>query len=251
MRGGVCSNFTPWPIIRETAYGGWMTPDVGGQLFRTGAWRAPGNRTNTFARESQIDIMAAKIGADPLEFRLKNLTEKRMLATLQAAADLFGWKKGASPSRRGQGLACSTDAGACVATMAEVEVDRTSGKVRVRRLICAQDMGLVINPEGARLQMEGALTMGLGYALSEQVEFKGKQVLTQNFDTYEIPRFSTLPKIETVLVENRDLPPQGGGEPAITCVGASIANAIFDATGARLFTMAMTPERVKEALKTV
>ena len=235
----------------ETAYGGWMTPDVGGQLFRTGAWRAPGNPTNTFARESQIDIMAAKISADPLEFRLKNITEKRMLATLQAAADLFGWKKGASPSRRGHGLACSTDAGACVATMAAVEVDRTSGKVWVRRLVCAQDMGLVINPEGARMQMEGALTMGLGYALSEQVEFKGRQVLTQNFDTYEIPRFSTLPKIETVLVENRDLAPQGGGEPAITCVGASIANAIFDATGARLFTMAMTPERVKEALTTV
>lgn len=235
---------------KETAYGGWMTPNAGGQLFRTGAWRAPGNSTNTFARESQVDIMAAKIGADPLEFRLKNLTDKRMQATLKAAADLFGWKKGASPSRRGQGLACGIDAGACVATMAEVEVDRASGKVRVRRLTCAQDMGLVINPEGARLQMEGALTMGLGYALSEQVEFKGKQVLTQNFDTYEIPRFSTLPKIETVLVENRDLPPQGGGEPAITCVGASIANAIFDATGARLFQMAMTPGRVKEALKT-
>lgn len=235
---------------KETAYGGWMAPNVGGQLFRTGAWRAPGNSTNTFARESQIDIMAAKIGADPFEFRLKNLTDKRMRATLKAAADLFGWKKGISPSRRGQGLACAVDAGACVATMAEVEVDRTSGKVRVKRLICAQDMGLVINPQGARLQIEGALTMGLGYALSEQVEFKGRQVLTQNFDTYEIPRFSALPKIETVLVENRDLPPQGGGEPAITCVGASIANAIFDATGARLFEMAMTPERVKEALKT-
>lgn len=234
---------------KETAYGGWMGANAGDQLFRTGAWRAPGNSTNTFARESQIDIMSAKIGADPLEFRLKNLTDKRMRATLKAAADLFGWKKGASPSRRGQGLACATDAGACVATMAEVEVDRTNGKVRVRRLICAQDMGLVINPEGACLQIEGALTMGLGYALSEQVEFKGRQVLTQNFDTYEIPRFSALPKIETVLVENRDLPPQGGGEPAVTGVGASIANAIFDATGARLFEMAMTPERVKEALK--
>ncbi|MGA3086690.1 MAG: molybdopterin cofactor-binding domain-containing protein [Thermodesulfobacteriota bacterium] len=236
---------------KETAYGGWMAPNAGGQLFRTGAWRAPGNSTNTFARESQIDIMAAKIGADPLEFRLKNLTNQRMLATLGAAADLFGWKKGAGPSKRGHGLACAPDAGAYVATMAAVEVDRTSGKVWVKRLICAQDMGFVINPEGARLQMEGALTMGLGYALSEQVEFKGRQVLTQNFDTYEIPRFSTLPKIETVLVENRDLQPQGGGEPAITCVGASIANAIFDATGARLFTMAMTPGRVKEALKTV
>jgi nicotinate dehydrogenase subunit B len=236
---------------RETAYGGWMTPDAGGQLFRTGAWRAPGNPTNTFARESQIDIMAAKIGADPLEFRLKNLNDKRMVTTLRAAADLFGWKKGASPSKRGQGLACSTDAGTYVATLAEVEVDRTSGKVRVRRLICAQDMGLVINPEGARIQMEGCLTMGLGYALSEQVEFKGRGVLTQNFDTYDIPRFSMLPKIETILVENPDVPPQGGGEPAITCVGASIANAIFDATGARLFQMAMTPERVQQAIKTI
>ncbi|MBI4767377.1 MAG: xanthine dehydrogenase family protein molybdopterin-binding subunit [Deltaproteobacteria bacterium] len=233
---------------RETAYGGWMTPAAGGQLFRTGAWRAPGNPTNTFARESQIDIMAAKIGADPLEFRIQNINDKRMLATLQAAADRFGWKKVVSPSRQGQGLACSTDAGTYVATMAEVEVDRTSGKVRVKRLICAQDMGLVINPEGARIQMEGCLTMGLGYALSEKVEFKGRKVLTQNFDTYDIPRFSMLPKIETVLVENRDLPPQGGGEPAVTCVGASIANAIFDATGARLFQMAMTPERVQEAL---
>jgi CO/xanthine dehydrogenase Mo-binding subunit len=236
---------------KETAYGGWMTPNGGGQLFRTGAWRAPGNSTNTFARESQIDIMAAKIIVDPLEFRMKNLTDQRMIATLGAAADLFGWRKGASPNKRGHGLACAIDAGAYVATMAEVEVDRTSGKVWVRRLICAQDMGFVVNPEGARLQIEGALTMGLGYALSEQVEFKGRQVLTQNFDTYEIPRFSTLPKIETVLVENRNLPPQGGGEPAITCVGASIANAIYDAAGARLFTMAMTPELVKEALKIV
>lgn len=235
----------------ETAYGSWMTPDAGGQLFRTGAWRAPGNPTNTFARESQIDIMAAKIGADPLEFRLKNIAEKRLIATLQAVSSLFGWKKGAGPSRRGQGLACSTDAGTCVATMAEVEVDRNSGKVKVKRLVCAQDMGLVINPEGARIQMEGCLTMGLGYALSEQVEFKGRQVLTRNYDTYDIPRFSMLPKIETVLVENPGLPPQGGGEPAITCVGASIANAIFDATGARVFQMAMTPERVQQALKTV
>jgi nicotinate dehydrogenase subunit B len=237
------------PHHQETAYGGWMTPHEGGQLFMTGAWRAPGNSTNTFARESQIDIMAAKTRVDPLAFRRKNLSDNRMVRTLKTAANLFGWKEGPSPSRRGQGLACGTDAGTYVATMAEVEVERESGRVRVKRLTCAQDMGYVINPEGARLQMEGALTMGLGYALSEKVEFKGKQVLTKNFDTYEIPRFSGLPKIETVLVENPDLSPQGGGEPAITCVGAAIANAIFDATGARVFMMAMTPETVKEALR--
>jgi nicotinate dehydrogenase subunit B len=96
--------------------------------------------------------------------------------------------------------------------------------------------------------MEGALTMGLGYALAEQVNFKGGRIIDTNFDTYEIPRFSWLPKIETLLIENPGLTPQGGGEPPITCVGAAIANAICDAVGARLYQMSMTPARVKEAL---
>jgi CO/xanthine dehydrogenase Mo-binding subunit len=132
--------------------------------------------------------------------------------------------------------------------MAEVAVDRATGKVRVKRLVCAQDMGFVVNPEGATIQMEGALTMGLGYALAEQVNFKGGRIIDTNFDTYEIPRFSWLPKIETVLVENPAFAPQGGGEPPITCVGGAIANAICDAVGARLYQMPMTPTRVKEAL---
>jgi CO/xanthine dehydrogenase Mo-binding subunit len=93
--------------------------------------------------------------------------------------------------------------------------------------------------------------MGLGYALTEEVDFKGGQILNNNFDTYKIPRFSWLPKIETILVENTAVPPQGGGEPPITCVGAVIANAVFDATGIRLFQMPMTPARVKEALTKV
>ena len=96
--------------------------------------------------------------------------------------------------------------------------------------------------------MEGSLTMGLGYALTEEVRFKGGQILDRNFDTYEIPRFSWLPKIETVLIENSGIPPAGGGEPPIVCMGGAIANAIFDATGARLFELPMTPERIKNAL---
>ena len=96
--------------------------------------------------------------------------------------------------------------------------------------------------------MEGCLTMGLGYALTEEVQFKGGRILDHNFDTYEIPRFSWLPKIETVLVEAPDLPPQGGGEPPIVCMGAVVANALFDATGARLFELPMTAERVKRAI---
>ena len=93
--------------------------------------------------------------------------------------------------------------------------------------------------------------MGLGYALVEQINFKGGQILDDNFDTYEIPHFSWLPKIETILVENPSYPPQGGGEPAITVVGAVIANATFDAIGTRLYLMPMTPTRVKEALQTL
>ena len=99
----------------------------------------------------------------------------------------------------------------------------------------------MINPEGAKIQMEGCITMGLGYALTEEVRFKGGKVLDTNFDTYELPRFSWVPKIETVLIDAKDSPPQGGGEPAIIVMGAVVANAIYDATGARLFQLPMTP----------
>jgi isoquinoline 1-oxidoreductase len=235
------------PHHRELSHGNY-TGLPGAHPFSTGPWRAPGNNTNTFARESHIDIMAAKVAMDPLEFRLKNLNEKRMIGVLKAAGEKFGWRASPAPSHRGFGLACGIDAGAYVATMAEVEVDQESGRIRVKRVVCAQDMGLVINPEGAKMQMEGCLMMGLGYALTEEVRFKGGDILDRNFDSYEIPRFSWLPKIETVLVENPEVSPQGGGEPAIICMGGVIANAIFDATGVRLFELPMTPERIKKAL---
>ena len=235
------------PHHRELSHGHY-TGIPGAHPFSTGPWRAPGNNTNTFARESHIDIMAAKLGKDPLEFRLKNLTDKRMIGVLKAAAQKFGWRPSPAPSSRGFGVACATDAGAYVATMAEVEVDQESGKVQVKRIVCAQDIGLAINPEGAKIQMEGCLMMGLGYTLTEEVNFNGGQILDRNFDTYEIPRFSWLPKIETVLIENSGIPPAGGGEPPIVCVGGVIANAIFDATGVRLFELPMSPERIKKAL---
>ena len=101
------------------------------------------------------------------------------------------------------------------------------------------------------MQMEGCITMGLGYALTEEIHFRKGKIFDLNFDTYKIPRFSWLPEIETVIIENMDSPPHGGGEPAITCMGAVVANAIFDATGARLFQLPMTPERVKDKIKIV
>ncbi len=215
--------------------------------FGTGAWRAPGNNTNTFARESQIDIMASKIGMDPLEFRLKNLKNEQVIAVLKAVADLFGWSPKKAPSGRGFGIACGFDAGSYVAHMAEVKVDTTTGQVQVLRVACAQDMGFCVNPEGAKIQMEGCITMGLGYVLTEEVEFTGGDIKTANFGTYKLPRFSWLPKIDTLILD-RKVAPQGGGEPAIICMGGLIANAIFDATGARIYQLPMTPERVLEAM---
>jgi nicotinate dehydrogenase subunit B len=132
--------------------------------------------------------------------------------------------------------------------MAEVRVDRTTGEVRVLRLVSAQDMGLVINPNGAKQQMEGCLTMGLGYSLAEEVHFKNGALLDTNFDSYPLPRFSWLPKIETVLVDARDQPPQGGGEPAIVPMGGVLANAVADAIGARVYQLPLTPARVKSAM---
>lgn len=231
----------------RTAYG---SEAEGGSLhpFAVGPWRAPGANMNVFAIESQVDIMACAAGTDPLEFRLANLDDARMRRVLQSAAAAFGWKSAAAPSGRGFGLACSVDAGTYVATMAEIEVDEASGRVKVERVVCAQDMGIVVNPEGARMQIEGAVTMGLGYALAEELRFRGGEVLDRNFDTYRIPRFSWVPRIEAVLVKNDQLAPQGGGEPPITCMGAAIANAVFDATGARVFRLPLTPERVRKAV---
>jgi nicotinate dehydrogenase subunit B len=222
---------------------------VGLHAFAVGQWRGPGANMNVWATESQIDIMAAAAGADPLEFRLRHLTDPRMRSALQAAAKAFGWKAAAGPSGRGFGMACSLDAGSCVATMAEVKVDPASGKVSVVRMVCAQDMGIVVNPEGAKMQIEGGLTMGLGYVFAEELRFRGGEILDQNFDSYHLPRFSWAPRIEAILVKNDDLAPQGGGEPAITTTGAVIANAVFDATGARIWRLPMTPERVMAAIK--
>ena len=216
--------------------------------FATGPWRAPGNSNNTFAREMQICLMASKAGMDPLEFRLKNLKDEKMLAVLKAVADKFGYTPAKGPSGRGYGIAVGTDVDTWVALMAEVRVDKSTGHVQVIRVACAQDMGLCVNPQGTTLQMEGCITMGLGYSFTEELHFEGGKMLDRNYDTYEIPHFSWVPKIDTVILNKLDQPPHGGGEPAVIGMGAVIASGIFDATGAILYDMPMTPARVKEAL---
>ncbi len=217
--------------------------------FGTGAWRAPGNYSNTFARESQIDIMAYKIGMDPLELRIKNINDKRALNSLKLAADKFGWSAEKPTKGTGRGIAVGTDAGTLVTVIAEVNVDSSTGKIKVNRVVVGQDMGQVVNPEGTIIQAEGCVNMGLGYTLTEDVEFDWGEVKSTNFNNYDIPLFSHIPEIiETELADAMDQPPQGGGEPAIICMGAAVANAVFEACGARVFRMPFTPARVLEAL---
>ena len=172
-----------------------------------------------------------------------------MKKVLTAAAEKFGVSFSKAPSGKGYGIACTDYLGTYLATMAQVHVNEENGEIRVERLVCAQDTGEVINPDGIRMQIEGCLTMGLGYCPTEEIQFQGGKINTENFDTYEIPRFSWLPKIETVIVDNPEMPPQGCGEPAITSMGAVIANAIHDAVGVRMLMLPMTPARIREALK--
>jgi nicotinate dehydrogenase subunit B len=224
-----------------------MFDDKSVHPFNVGPWRAPGNNSTTFARESHIDVTAYKLGIDPLQFRLDNLKDEKMLATLQLAAKTFGWDK-PKKEDHGYGIALGEDAGTSVALIAEVSVDKLTGMVQPIRMVCAQDMGQVVNPHGATIQTEGGITMGMGYALYEDIAFEGGAIKTTGFSNYEITRFSKTPKISCVFIDKMDAKPEGGGEPAIICVGGAIANAVFDACGARVNCMPITAERILAAM---
>ncbi len=236
------------PHVKTTSRGSGFGGGANPHPFGTGAWRGPGSNTNIFARESHIDIMAAGAGIDPLEFRLANLADKRMIRVVKAAAERFGWKPAKGPSGRGYGVVCLDYLDTYVAAMAQVEVNKDNGNIQVNRIVHAQDMGPVINPEGARMQIEGAITMGLGYCLSEEIHFTGGAIQDLDFGSYEIARFSWTPRIETVLVENNEMDPSGCGEPPIVGMGALIANALFDATGIRITRLPLTPEKILSKL---
>ncbi len=239
------------PHNRVNVYGSWMSPPPGAHPVRVGPWRAPGGPNNVHAKEMQISLMAAKAGIDPLEFRLKNLKDKKAIGVLKAAAEKFGYKPSKPISGRGIGISWGVDAGTYAAHIGEIEVNNKTGEIRVKRVVCVYDMGLCVNPQGTKIQMEGCCVMSMGYALTEGIRFSDGVVLDKNFDTYEIPRFSWVPEIETVILKKDNEPPQGAGEPAVIGMGAVIATGVFDATGAKLFEMPMTPERVKAALEKV
>jgi isoquinoline 1-oxidoreductase len=243
-----CHNFYEIPHHRESVYGEWrIAPGI--HPFAVGPWRAPAANTNVYARDLHLNLMAEAAGKDPLDFRLQHLNDRRMRSVLEAVAKKFSYTSSKLPSGRGVGIACGIDAETYVALMAEIEVNENTGTIQVIRVACAQEMGQVVNPQGATIQMEGCLTMGLGYALAEEMHFDNGKLLDTNFDTYSIPRFSWLPKIETVIVPNPKLPPKGGGEPAIVGMGGVLATAVHSATGAKVLQLPMNSDRVKAALK--
>jgi len=230
----------------------YQAPTVSGlHPLKVGAWRAPNAHTNAFARESQLDALAAKAGLDPVTLRRRLITDARLLHLLDLAVETFDWEPAAGPTGRGIGLACGAWRQGLVVALAQVSVDRTTGKVKTERFLEAVDVGLVVNPDGARQQVEGAITMCIGQALSEEIHFKGGHILDKNFDTYLLPRFSAIPRIQVVFADNSVMATQGIGEPPVVPVAAALANAVFDATGARVTHVPFTPERILEALKRV
>jgi isoquinoline 1-oxidoreductase beta subunit len=217
----------------------------------TGSWRGLGLMANIFAIESFIDELAHAAGADPLQFRLDHLPDdelgERMRTTLETAGKRAGWG-GAQPEGRAQGIALSGDGGTVVAEVAEVSVNQNSGRIRVHRVVAAVDPGKVINPNGARAQIEGSIVMGTSAALLEEVIVKDGRVQAGNFDRYPLIRMSEAPDVETILLEAPDGKPRGLGEPPIGPIAPAIGNALFALTGVRLRHLPMTPERVKAAL---
>lgn len=209
--------------------------------LRQGSYRSLAATANHFARESHMDDLAHAVHLDPLEFRLKNLKDERLRGVLQAAAKGFGWGNVKATPERGFGIAGGFDKNSYVATCAEVAVDRSSGRVQIVRAVTAFDCGAVLNPDHLKNQIEGAVVMGIGGALFEEIHFENGKILNPRFSRYRVPRFSDTPTLETILVDRRDLPSVGAGETPIVGIAPAVGNAIFSATGNRLRSLPMLP----------
>jgi CO/xanthine dehydrogenase Mo-binding subunit len=214
--------------------------------LRQGSYRSLAAAANHFARESVMDSLAHDAGfngtgIDPLEFRLKNLSDPRLIAIFKAAADKFGWGREKSTPERGFGIAGGTEKGGFVATCAEVAVDPSTKKLRIRRVVQAWESGAIVNPDGLRNQISGAIVQAIGGALFEQILFADGRILNPQFSQYRLPRFSDTPQIEVVLLDRKDLPSAGAGETGLVGLAPAVGNAIFAATGVRLRSMPMAP----------
>ena len=211
--------------------------------LRQGSYRGLAATANHFAREVHMDELAQLVQMDPVAFRLKNIKDERLKGVLEAAANAFGWGK--KVEGRGRGIACGFEKGSYIATAAEVSVDAKSGGVKLERVVASFECGAIVNRMHLHNQVEGAVVQAIGGALFENIEFKNGQILNGRFSRYRVPRFSDTPPIEIVLLDRKDLPSAGAGETPIVGLAPAIGNAIFDATGKRIRSLPLQPQRHK------
>jgi len=219
--------------------------------LRTAHMRDPVGPEIHFGAEQFIDELAAAVGEDPVAFRLRYLTEARHQAVVKAAAEKAGWQARNSSERtmKGRGIAFAERNGTAVAAVAEVEVERSTGRIWARRVVVAHDCGLVINPQGLRYTIEGNVVQGISRAVYEQVRFDRDAVSSVDWASYPILEMQDAPAaIEVVLINRPEVAPSGAGEPTMRVIPAAVANAFFDATGVRLRKAPLNAERVKTAL---
>jgi isoquinoline 1-oxidoreductase len=208
--------------------------------LRQGSYRCLAATANNFAREAFTDELAGAAGKDPLEFRLSHLDNERIRSVLAAAAERFRWTERRAKPRRpgtGIGMACGAEKNSVVAACCEIEIDRESGTPKVLEVVEAFECGAIVNPINLRCQVEGAITMGLGPALREEILFQNGRVTNGRFASYRVPRFHDIPKLDVVLLDRKDQEPAGAGETPIIAIAPAIANAVFDAIGKRVRTM--------------
>lgn len=222
--------------------------------IRISAMRSLGAYMNIFSLESFMDEAALAARMDPVEFRLRHLKDERARAVVSAAADAFGWKdRPHTANGTGSGFAFARykNLAAYCAVAMEVEVDRDSGRVRLRRVIAAIDTGQVVNPDGVRNQIEGAILQSASWTLYESISFDRTRITSVDWSTYPILRFQSVPdSIEVHIIDRPGLPFLGAGEAGQGPAAAAIANAIADATGQRLRDLPLTAERIKDAINT-
>jgi CO/xanthine dehydrogenase Mo-binding subunit len=228
-----------------------------GSPLRTSHIRDPQGPQTTFSSESFIDELAYAVGADPVEFRLRYLTDPRHIEAVKTAAERAGWETRPSPNPNqdnldvlvGRGIAYAQRNNTVVAIVSEVEVNPETGRVWPRKFTVAHDCGLVVNPVALRNTIEGAVIQSTSRTLYEEVQFDENNVTSVDWATYPILDIMDAPEaIDVLFIENKEIGPFGAGEPTVKVVAPAIANAIFDATGVRLRRVPFRPELVKAAL---
>ena len=227
--------------------------------FWTGPLRSPARLQNTFAHECFVDEVAARVGADPVAYRLRHLVDPRLIEVVEAAAEAASWETRPSPNPgnrstglvAGRGIACvlyEGDNGYC-SLVVEIEVNQDSGAIVVKRIVVGHDCGPISNPDGLRNQIEGGALQGLSRTLLEEVVWDDQKVISVDWRGYRtLPVGFDVPEIESILINRPETEAMGAGETVITIMAAAVGNAIFDATGARIRQVPFTAERVKAAL---